>query len=199
MCICLICQTTIAIPKKGNVERHFRTVRKKDNTDFPPKSELRKRKVRELKSRLTRQQSFFTQWNSQAKADTETLLRVSHSIIKHKKSFQDGEMVKEACVEAADSFFWDFKNKIEILSSIKALQLSRSKVTQLCEIMAEDLTQEIEVHSVCLCKKRESIMWVFKPYKLKKPILTSRLILFSLQDWVCNFYSLLKTLFGCFL
>ena len=25
MCICLICQTTIAIPKKGNVERHFQT------------------------------------------------------------------------------------------------------------------------------------------------------------------------------
>ena len=54
----------------------------------------------ELKS----QQSFSTQWNSQAKATTEALLWVSHSIIKHKKSLQDdGEMMKEAFVEAADS------------------------------------------------------------------------------------------------
>ena len=33
MCICLICQTSIAIPKKGNVERHFRTVYKKYKYD----------------------------------------------------------------------------------------------------------------------------------------------------------------------
>ena len=65
------------------------------------------------------------------------------SIIKHKKSFQDGEIIKEAFVEAADSLFWDFKNKPEILSSIKALQLSRSTVTQRCEVMAEDLTQQL--------------------------------------------------------
>ena len=45
-CVCLICQSTIAIPKKGNVERHFRTVHRNDDTDFLPKSELRKRKVK---------------------------------------------------------------------------------------------------------------------------------------------------------
>ena len=46
----LIRQSTIAIPKKGNMERHFRTVHGKYDTDFPPKSELRKKKVKELKS-----------------------------------------------------------------------------------------------------------------------------------------------------
>ena len=68
---------------------------------------------------------------------------MSHSIVKHKKSFQDGEMIKEAFVEVADSLFQDFKNKPEILSSIKALQLSRSTVTRCCEVMAEDLTQQL--------------------------------------------------------
>ena len=136
-----ICQTTIAIPKQGNVERHFRTVCEKYNTDFPLKSELRKRKVRELKSQLIGLQSIFTQRNSQAKADTEASLRVYHSIIKHKESFQDREMIKEAFVEAADSLFQDFKNKLEILSLIKALKLST--VTLRCEVMAEDLTQQL--------------------------------------------------------
>ena len=122
-CVCLICQSTIAIPKKGNVEEHFRTVHRNYDTDFPPKSELRKRKVKELKSQLSREQSFFSQLSSKAKAATEASFRVSHSMIKHKKSFQDGEMIKEAFIEAADSLFRDFKNKQEILSSIKALQL----------------------------------------------------------------------------
>ena len=107
------------------------------------KNKLRKRKVRELKSQLIGQQTFFTQQNWQTKADTEALLRVSHSIIKHKKSFQDGDMIKEAFVEAADSLFRDFKNKLEISSSIKALQLSRCTVTQRCEVVAENLTQQL--------------------------------------------------------
>ena len=142
-CICLICQCTIAIPKKGNVERHFRTIHKKYDTDFPMKSELRKRKVRELKCQLSGQQSFFRQHSSKARAATEASFRVSHLLVKHKKSFQDGEMVKEAFLQAADPLFRDFKNKTEIVSSIKALQLSRSTVTRHSEAMAEDLTRQL--------------------------------------------------------
>lgn len=33
-CVCLIRQSTIAIPIKGNVERHFRTVHKKTTLTF---------------------------------------------------------------------------------------------------------------------------------------------------------------------
>lgn len=145
-CVCLICQSIVAIPKKGNVERHFRSVHKNYDTDCSLKSELRKRKVGELKSQLIGQQSFFTQLNSKAKAANEASFRVSHSIIKCKKSFQDAEMIKEAFVEAADSLFRDFKNKPEILSSVKALQLSRSIVTRRCEVMADDLTAALEGH-----------------------------------------------------
>ena len=142
-CVCLICQSTIAIPKKGNVERHFQTVHGKFDIDFPPTSELRKRKVNKLKSQLSGQQSFFTQHTSKLKATTEASFRVSHVTVNNKKSFQDGEMVKKAFVEAADSFFRDFKNKGEILSSIKALQLSRSTVTRRYEAMSEDVTQQM--------------------------------------------------------
>lgn len=142
-CVCLICQSTIAIPKKGNVERHFRTLHKNYHTDSPPKSELRRRKVKELKSQWSGQQSFFSQLTTKAKAATEASSRVSHLIVKNKKSFRDGEMVKEAFVEAADSLFRDFKNKSEILFSIKALQLSRTTITRRSEVMAEDLTQQL--------------------------------------------------------
>ena len=93
------------------MERHFRTVHRNYDTDFPPKSELGRRKVKELKSQLSGQQSFFSQLSSKAKAATEASFRVSHSIIKHKKSFQDGEMINEVFVEAADLLFWDFKKQ----------------------------------------------------------------------------------------
>jgi len=59
-CICLICQTSIAVPKKGKVERHFQTLHKKHENDFPARSELRGTKVKELKSPLTGQVTFFS-------------------------------------------------------------------------------------------------------------------------------------------
>uniref|UniRef100_A0A087XSU0 Uncharacterized protein n=1 Tax=Poecilia formosa TaxID=48698 RepID=A0A087XSU0_POEFO len=100
--------------------------------------ELRRKKVKELKSQLSGQQSFFSHLTTKAKAATKVSFRVSHLIVEHKKSFQDGEMIKEAFVEAADSLFRDFKNK-----SIKALRLSRNTVTRHCEVMADDLTQKL--------------------------------------------------------
>lgn len=80
--------------------------------------------MKELKSQLSGQQSFFTRHE-------------------RKTSFQDGEMVKDATVKAADSLFRDFKNKAEILSSIKMLQLSSCTVSRRCEAMVADLTQQL--------------------------------------------------------
>lgn len=90
-----------------------------------PKSELRKRKLKELKSQFFGQQSFFSQLTTKVKAATEASFRVSHFIVKNKKFFQDREMVKEAFVAAAKLVvFRDFKNKPEILSSIKVKKYS---------------------------------------------------------------------------
>jgi len=33
--ICLICNASVALPKKGNLERHFKTVHKRYETEFP--------------------------------------------------------------------------------------------------------------------------------------------------------------------
>lgn len=44
--VCLLCKSTTAILKKGNVKWLCRTVHKIYDTDFSPKSELGKRKVK---------------------------------------------------------------------------------------------------------------------------------------------------------
>ena len=42
---CLICNASLALPKKRNVERHFMTRHAKYNENFPPGSEAREMKV----------------------------------------------------------------------------------------------------------------------------------------------------------
>ena len=61
-----------------------------------------KKKLKELKSQLATQQSIFTEPNTKSKAAKQALYGVCHVLAKNKKSFQDGEMVKEAFIEAAD-------------------------------------------------------------------------------------------------
>ena len=46
-----------------------------------------------------------------SKAATIASYRVSHVLAKHMKSFKDGEVVKEAFLEAADALLGDSKNK----------------------------------------------------------------------------------------
>ena len=91
---------------------------KRYEKDFPAQSELRKRQFKELKSQLATQQSVFTWPHTRSKAAKTALYQVYHVFDKHNKSFQDGEMVKEEFIEAADSLC-EFYIKGEIMSAIK--------------------------------------------------------------------------------
>lgn len=93
-CICVICRASVAIPKRGNLERHHKTVHKNYEKDFPPQSELRKRKVSDLISCLKKQQTMFTRPAKQSKAATIASFKISHILAKHKKPFEDGSVVK---------------------------------------------------------------------------------------------------------
>lgn len=120
-------------------------------TDFPVKTELRSQKVRELKTQLAAQQSVFIRPNTKGKAATIASYHVSRVLAEHKKSFKDGEVVKEAFIEAADVLFGNFKNKTEIVSTIKDMQLSRNSVTRRCEGMAEDVETQLKDIDACEC------------------------------------------------
>lgn len=141
--VCLICNTTVALAKKGNLERHFKTVHGSYERDFPANTSLRTTKVRDLKAQLAARQSIFTKPKTQGKAATIASYRVSHVLAKHKKPFKDGPIVKEALLEAADSVLNDFKNKAEIMKAIKEVQLSRNTITRRCEGMAVDVEEQL--------------------------------------------------------
>jgi hypothetical protein len=54
---CLICKASISFPKMGNPECHYNALHNnKHDADFLPESEIRKRKLKELKSKSAPQQ-----------------------------------------------------------------------------------------------------------------------------------------------
>lgn len=55
---------------------------------------------------------YFTRPNTRGKAATMESYQVSHILAKHKNSFKDGDIVKEAFIQAADALF-RFKNETE--------------------------------------------------------------------------------------
>ncbi|KAL3287647.1 hypothetical protein HHI36_002114 [Cryptolaemus montrouzieri] len=95
-CICLVCRASVAIPKPGNLERHHETVYKNYVKDFPPHSELRKRKVRDLISCLKKERTMFTRPAKQLKTATIASFQISRILAKHKKPFEDGSVVKHS-------------------------------------------------------------------------------------------------------
>lgn len=143
--ICLLCNASVAVPKKSNIERHFNTLHAMScNNSFPPNTEIRKKRVGELKTNLSKQQSVFTRPVQLSKSATIASLKVSHLLAKKKKPFVDGELIKEAFLTAADSVFQNFKNKTEIMAAIETIPLSARTVSRRIEVIATDMKSELE-------------------------------------------------------
>ncbi|XP_069476392.1 general transcription factor II-I repeat domain-containing protein 2-like [Ambystoma mexicanum] len=141
--ICLICQASVSVGKKCNLERHFTTVHKSYDIDYPTNSNLRRAQVKELKTALSAQQSIVKKTFSHSKAATVASLKVAHILAKKKKPFEDGEIVKEAMLATADSLFQDFKNYSQIIAAIKDVQLSGNTVVHRIEVMSEDVDLQL--------------------------------------------------------
>jgi hypothetical protein len=65
-----LCRSTVSATKKHNVERHFKTNHKDFDTKFPLSSDVRKKRMCDLKSELSFQQSVFTRTVQQSKKCT---------------------------------------------------------------------------------------------------------------------------------
>lgn len=143
-CVCLLCGSTIAIPKKHNVERHFQTTHATFDRNYPLKTEVRKKKINQLKSNLTTQQSVFTRHVEKSKRATIASFKISHILAKKKKPFQDAELLKEAFLTGADCLFEGFSNKHEIMTAIQDLQLSNNTVTRRIHAISTDLQTQLK-------------------------------------------------------
>ncbi len=151
-CVCLICNTIISLPKRGNLQRHFKSLHENFDRDFPLNSLIRKDKVKKLKTSLHSQQLIFKKLTNISTSATKASLRVTRILVQHKKPFTDGEIFKNAFLEAADSLFENMKNKQEIINSIQNMQLSKQTVTKRVENIASDIRlQLMNDFKICTC------------------------------------------------
>ena len=122
-CVCLICGATVATAKRHNVERHFTTNHKNYNANYPPGSALRAEKALELKTALGKRQDFFTRPAKESQKATEASFRATHFLIKKKKAFTDGEVVKEAMMIIANTVLKDEKYGTDVIATLSDVQL----------------------------------------------------------------------------
>jgi len=77
-CCCLICNTSVARPKKGNLERHFNTMLGKYESNYPLNSSARNKKLQELKFGLIVQRNIFLKPHNQLTSATIASFIVNH-------------------------------------------------------------------------------------------------------------------------
>ena len=142
-CTCLICNASLALPKKGNVERHFMTRHAKYNKNFPLGSEAREMKVDALKSNLRGLQRNLKKFCTSSETATAASFKASFFLAKKGKAFSEGELLKECFLEISDSLFQNFRSKNEIKSAIEELQMSRNTVMRRIEKMSENVTHQL--------------------------------------------------------
>ena len=93
--LCLICHKLLGQNKGSNVKRHHKTNHKNFSTKFPPKSEVRKSKLTELKSALASQQRLIKVFGKESDATTEASFLMSGSIARSKHPHSDCEFAKK--------------------------------------------------------------------------------------------------------
>ncbi|GFT83154.1 hypothetical protein NPIL_298081 [Nephila pilipes] len=79
---CLICNSTVSVLKKYSHERNLKINHNTFDVDYPPKTELRKRKINLIKSRLSAQQAVFTNSANINKNAAVTSFKIFHLLQK---------------------------------------------------------------------------------------------------------------------
>ncbi|KAK9977291.1 hypothetical protein ABG768_019112 [Culter alburnus] len=141
--MCLICQKTIAVLKRANLQRHHEQLHPDFSVAYPQSSDLRSQKVQTLLAVFHAQRSMFRGIIKSADNITEASFRVAWNIAKAKRPATEGEFLKDTFMDCAESLFSEFKNKDDIIRQISKLQLSDSTVTRRVELISDDLFSQL--------------------------------------------------------
>jgi len=137
--LCLICNATIAVPKKFNLERHFVQNHKNMNDKYSLGSKLRSEFIEKKKSSLNSTQTFFKTLSEETKDRASTSYEINLLIAKKKKSYSVGEeIIKESLLIAARNF-----KDPKITEKFNQISLSRNTVMRRTDEMAENVAEQI--------------------------------------------------------
>ena len=96
----LICQKNIAVMKEYNMRRHYQTMHKDEYDGY--KGEVRKEKLKGMKSSLCKQRSMLANINLSNKNAVRASFALSEMIAKSSRPFTKGLFIKEYLLKASD-------------------------------------------------------------------------------------------------
>jgi hypothetical protein len=111
--VSLICNASVAVSKKCNVEWHFMTMHKDYISKCPDNSEIWRNKVEDLNRNLRLGQAIFSKPVNKTKAATIASYKIIEILAKKKKPFEDGNVIEECLVVVGDSLFNELKKKLK--------------------------------------------------------------------------------------
>ncbi|XP_077312023.1 SCAN domain-containing protein 3-like [Lithobates pipiens] len=150
--VCLICCETVALIKSSNVKRHYETKHSSFAQTYPQHSEVRARKITELKAQYDRSTKVLSHSFTAQQRANECSLKVAWILGQHKRPFTDGTFVKE-CLNAVAETLLEGKQKDELCGKINQIPLSASTATKKTEILTEDVLGQLDAaiqSAVCI-------------------------------------------------
>lgn len=134
--VCLLCNTTVAVLKEYNIQRHFKS--KHENHSYSSLSEeVKKIKSKDLIKNLSSQQQLFQRANHSQRCATKASYVLAYNIAKSNKAFSDGEFIKQCMIDVCDIMCPEKKNDFQSLS------LSRRTITERIENIDKNLISQL--------------------------------------------------------
>ena len=141
--MCLICQKTIAVLKRANLQRNHEQLHPEFKAAYPLDSDLRRTKLQTLLDGFQAQQSIVRDMVKSSDNVIEASFKIAWNIAKANKPATEGEFLKTTFVDCANSLFSDFKNKDDIIKQILKLQVSDSTGIRRVEVISDNILLQL--------------------------------------------------------
>ena len=137
----LICYQTVSEKKEGKLERHFSSKHKNYAEKYSLGSQSQTDKFNRLQRGLAQEQSVFKLQRGKTEALNVALNIVSWEIVRHMKSFTDGEFIKERMIKVAAQLFPD---KADIQRAFKDIPLSARTVARRADMLSSNIDDQLD-------------------------------------------------------
>ncbi|XP_059210109.1 SCAN domain-containing protein 3-like [Centropristis striata] len=133
---CLICNEGVSVCKEYNIRRHHETKHANFKHAFPPKTEVRKRKIEALKGGYAHIGRILVRGLTSQQKVTSASLKASWILAKHNKPFVDAEVFKEMMVTVLEELDTD-KSMGSVIGSVKQMSLSARSAARRIEVLSD--------------------------------------------------------------
>ena len=113
---CLVSSQKIALVKSNNLNRLYKSIHSEFERIYKQGTEERKQKINQFKSQHKMSTMILANMMTAQEKATECSLRIACILRKHKKPFNDAEIVKEFMIQTSETLY---DGKKEIKYSIK--------------------------------------------------------------------------------